>query len=231
MYENPAVPPHRPELVGDYLGVGCFFLRERNPSRHRYPFFSLIDGTGRNRTWQWDRYSQINHFSGGRATVRRDDRMGLLCAKLACKMVGDSMLDFVYPDVAGFFSDSEGSIYDAAFYYGATDCLRFVCQEGFERNHEALLSIAARAYGLIDDLSLQSPNYLPVAVVLEAYLREMVRRYGLAASKAHVTTPGGDGLICHRALLMLGVIEDELARGASSQPDSTSTSESFTAQS
>ena len=163
--------------------------------------------------------------------LRRDDRMGLLCAKLACKMVGDSMLDFVYPDVAGFFSDSEGSIYDAAFYYGATECLRFVCQEGFERNHEALLSIAAGAYGLIDGLSHQDPNYLPVSIVVEAYLREMVRRYGLAASKAHVTTPGGDGLICHRALLMLGVIEDELARGASSQPDSTSTSESFTAQS
>ena len=64
--------------MGDYLGEGCFFLRERNPSRHRYPFFSLIDGTGRNRTWQWDRYSQINHVSGGRATVRRDDRMGAI---------------------------------------------------------------------------------------------------------------------------------------------------------
>ena len=163
--------------------------------------------------------------------LRCDDRMGLLCAKLACDMVGDSMLDFAYPGVAGFFSDAEGSIFDAAFYYGATDCLRFLCREGFKINHPALLSIAKRVYWLIDDMSLQSPNYLPVAVVLEAYLREMVRRYGLAASKVHVATPGGDGLICHRALLMLGVIEDELARGASSQPDSTSTSESFTAQS
>ena len=163
--------------------------------------------------------------------LRHDDRMGLLCAKLACKMVGDSMLDFVYPDVAGFFSDSEGSIYDAAFYYGAPDCLRFVCQDGFERNHEALLSIAARAYGLIDGLSHQDPNYLPVSIVVEAYLREMVRRYGIDYSKAHVATPGGDGSVCQQALLMLGAIERELAMGASSQPDSASTSKSSTAQS
>lgn len=62
--------------------------------------------------------------------LRCDDRVGLLCAKIACDMVGYCMLDFVYPDVAGFFSDGDGSIYDAAYYYGATDCLRFVCQEG-----------------------------------------------------------------------------------------------------
>lgn len=153
--------------------------------------------------------------------LRRDDRMGLLCAKLACKMVGDSMLDFVYPDVAGFFSDSEGSIYDAAFYYGAADCLRFVCQEGFERNHEALLSIAARAYGLIDGLSHQDPYYLPVSIVVETYLREMVRRNGIDYSKALVATPGGDVFVCQQALLMLGAIERELTDVASSQRESS----------
>lgn len=163
--------------------------------------------------------------------LQHDDRMGLLCAKLACEMVGDSMLDFIYPDVAGFFSDSEGSIYDAAFYYGATDCLRFVCQEGFESNHQAMLSIASRAYGLIDGLSHQDPIYLPVSIVVEAYLREMVRRYGIDFSKAHVATPVGDGLVCQQALLMLGAIERALAMGSSSQPDSAFRSESSTAQS
>ena len=163
--------------------------------------------------------------------LRCDDRMGLLCGKLACDMVGESMLDFVYPGVAGFFSDGEGSIYDAAFYYGATDCLRFVSQAGFESNHPALLFIAKRAYWLIDEMSLQSPNYLPVSVVVEAYLREMVRRYGIGFSKVHVTTPNGDGLVSYRALLMLDVIEEELDMTTRGQTDAESTSESFEAQS
>lgn len=151
--------------------------------------------------------------------LRRDDRVGLLCAKLACEMARESMLDFVYPDVEGFFSDGAGSIYDAAFYYGAGDCLRFLCQEGFKRDDQALLLIASRSYGLIDDMSLQSPNYLPVSIVVEAYLREMVRRFGIEASKTYVATPSDDGLVCRRALRMLGVIEEELASAASAGPD------------
>ncbi|MBC7449299.1 MAG: WG repeat-containing protein [Hymenobacteraceae bacterium] len=78
VYETPAVPPNRPELVGQYLGEGCFLLEERNPSRRRYPYFSLIDGAGRNRTWRWDRYYRINPFSGGRATIQRSERMGAI---------------------------------------------------------------------------------------------------------------------------------------------------------
>ena len=64
-----------------------------------------------------------------------------------------------------------------------------------------------------------------------AYAHESVRRFGIEASKAHVATPSDDGLVSQRAMLMLGVIEEELAGPTATQPDPLSTAESFAAQS
>lgn len=89
---------------------------------------------------------------------------------------------------------------------------------------------------MIDDISLQDPNYLPVSIVVEAHIRELVRRFGMDFTKKHVALPCSEhGLVCQQALRIVRAIEnemeEEIAAPTASQPDSTSTSPSITVQS
>lgn len=146
-----------------------------------------------------------------REALRCDDLAELLCAGQACEMAGQSMFDLRFEGVPGFFSDSQGSIYDWAFHHGAAECLRHLCKEGFECNDGVLLWIAGRLYGEIDDIAAGSINHLPTTIVVEAYLREMVRRYGVQFAKEHVAAAHGSSRWpCRRAIEIVDGIEDEL---------------------